>query len=449
MMSFFSLPDVLCVEVMFKWCDVKGIGNLDSAACNSEFRSGFLTNFSGNSLSVSIKMNDCFMNWIMLRSVKPTSFVIYDSRVFASWKDAINWSEILEVTFLERDKRSFQTTNLLEIVNKCEKLISIKDECRVNVKLNTDAMLVHLTKKCHELRMLEIHCYFPDVSKAIVLGLVKGNPNLEKIDIAFVGMDERLFSSDFLPSLVTSCPNLISLSLDQVCEINLGVMTKILVGDFQQYDSRYDKFGLYCLNYLDDKERVVFTSNNGVRSILFDNVTGQFSVSDTDMLEFFTRVVNLHNVTMLNWVDASDDMLVMLARASPDLRSLQFGDYGYFPDFGDDDDDRSYVGLQRVLEACRELRDLSLEFITTSLCEQILTVLTTPNTVTGLSLTHEDSQTAVFSGFLVDILQANLQLTTLRTYNWPLEEITCVKDYLLETGRVLEFVTAHIDEDNS
>ena len=126
MMSFLSLPDVLCVEVMFEWCDVKGIGNLDSAVCNSEHRPGFLKNFCGNSINVSTGMNDHLMKWINSRSVKPTSFVVYKSCVFASWKDAIDWSEILDVTFLGRDKRPFQTTNLIEIVNKCEKLISIK-----------------------------------------------------------------------------------------------------------------------------------------------------------------------------------------------------------------------------------------------------------------------------------------------------------------------------------
>jgi hypothetical protein len=478
-MSFFSLHDVLCVEVMSKWCELKEIGSLDSAVCNSEYRPGFLTNFSDKKLDLGAGLNDRFMKWVVLRFVKPTSFVMYESCVFSSWREAIDWSEVLEITIFNKTLSPVQDTNLVNIVNDCEKLLSMKftphfyipsDENdghvfsifsnKILARLThislaydddfvLDPLLVHLTEKCHELRSLEIHCcYIDDFTESVVLNLIKSNPHLKTIDLRVAENENELFSNDFLPCLVSHCSNLSSLHLHLICDINLSFITQTITDDF--ITGRYEMIDICCIDFsTDNMEKLVFSLKNGVRSVEFDNVTGQFSVTDTDMLDFFSRIVNLHNITMLNWVAVTDDMLVMLARASPDLRSLKFGDCGYFRYFCDDDDDRSYVGLQQVVESCRELRVLSLEFITTSLCEQILTVLTTPNTITFLSLTHEDSQTATVSGFLVKILQANLQLTTLRVYKWPCVETTCVKTYLLETGRVLEFITAgHPDNDN-
>jgi hypothetical protein len=308
MVSFLSLPDVLCVEVMFKWCDVKGI-------CNSEHRPVFLKNFCGNSLNVSTGMNDHLMKWINSRSVKPTSFVVYKSCVFASWKDAIDWSEILDVTFLGRDKRPFQTTNLIEIVNKCEKLISIKltkskffygrvfssfsDELlarlthisldyqdQTGVDLFVDALLIHLTEKCHGLRSLGIHiCNDDDATESVVVDLIKSNPHLEKVDIRFVENETEMFSNDFLPNLVASYPNLTSLNLDQVCEMNLNFITKTLADDFTI--GRFTKFGMSGPNDRNGKERFDFTSNSGVRSVVFDDITGEKTVTDEEMVEFF------------------------------------------------------------------------------------------------------------------------------------------------------------------
>ncbi len=454
---------------MSKWCEVKEVGNLDSAVCNSVSRPGFLTNFSDKQLNITAGINDDFMNWIHFRSIKPISFVSYVSNGFGSWMMAVNWSEVIEITLVNHDASPDQDAHLVPIVNKCEKLMSIrfinfefsnnrhmvskfcdmvlsqltKISCDYlatsdfNARLFMDTLLTCLADKCHELRSLKIHCrYDNDVSESVVLNLIKNNPHLEKIAIKFVAIGDEMFSNDFLPALIVSCPNLTDLILDRVCyNMNIKTITKTLADD-----NKTGRFMRLINNGTNDsgEAKFVYTSENNVRSVVFENV---LSEETYEKLEFFTRVVNLHHVELLNWTEVSDALLGKLAVSSPNLRTLKI----YSCD-DEDNDDHSFYGLNHILKSCRELHTLTIGCIAHLLCEQLLVVFLTPKHITSLSLTLNNyDKCHVFSCFLVGILQANLQLTTLCAYDWPVEENMSVKDYLHESGRVLEFIT-HRDD---
>lgn len=167
-MFFFSLPEVVYLEVMSKWSDLNAIGMLDSAVCNKCFRESFLYGLLSNTFlginAVKPAVNNCMIKWIGARRIKVKSLEFFDP-MFVDEFDNIDASEIQTISVM------CTGFNFVDILNASHKLNELKLE---NPEVFLTALLERIDENIlNNLNHIFVSDYFNVLSQTISKDLLQ------------------------------------------------------------------------------------------------------------------------------------------------------------------------------------------------------------------------------------------------------------------------------------
>ncbi len=136
------LPEILAVEILSQWCGLHSVGMFDSAICNSSERHHVMSILSSQQFVT--KWSDQvgysgYLSWICLREISLSELHIDDNIL-----DGYKASHILKLTVSSPFKTKKASTSLIQFINSCPKLQSLRIQGRTNF---TEDMLFNLDTK--------------------------------------------------------------------------------------------------------------------------------------------------------------------------------------------------------------------------------------------------------------------------------------------------------------
>lgn len=374
MVSLFIAHNDVLNSILTGWCSLDALQKLDSAFCNREQRSEFLSFLVNDTFRLEqncLKIDRPFLRWLSIRGVKFRS-VSLCKRDFSG--DNLTFSiNTQEITRIEIADENYETgiffgfkyrsagrvpneplanvpnitqTAFLNLINSCPKLTSLvirHTQCfndntvdlisqhildqttSITFSVSTNFTVTGLMQFVNNLEHLALYCC-PGVSEHDLIQIIKATKGtLRTIHI------KKICSNEFIHALSEHCPLLEKVMLPELCE-GLTNITYIahMIQNCKYLTYAYFHGEIYnCItfNKITEKSSPVLDGvddGGGTKRIL--TIHGSFSdVSPTCVTDFFNVSAHMHftEISLFRHI-VTDEVLSAIRINNPSLRVLEY-----------------------------------------------------------------------------------------------------------------------------